>query len=114
MYIMPTYQTESPRWEYYMELDGIVFVFSFHWNDRGQCWYLDIWDSLRMPIISGLRLTPNYLLLKSYRAQVPQIPGDFIVWDTMQDSNPPEIGFDGLGGRFVLLYITKSELEAAA
>ncbi len=95
--------TES-NWIQRTQLDGVDFIFRLLWSQRDGHWGLDIADQDSVPIASGLKLVTGQSLLGT--CVDPRKPaGDLIVADTLaRDDLDP--GFDDLGTRFLLLYVT--------
>ena len=113
MVVLPVFQDRSARYEYDIELAGVVYHLKFAWNAREEAWYMDIQDQDEVDILVGIKLVINYRLLLQYRAlDVPD--GDFICWDLEQNPVAGGITFDNLGTRYQLLFFTTAEIEAGA
>lgn len=69
-----------PHYRQQTELDSAVYTFDFDWNAREGAWYLSIADIDGVPIRSGLRLVPNWPLLRNLR-HTQRPPGELIVLD---------------------------------
>lgn len=110
MILFPTFTKLSSKFSYNIAIGAQTFSFSFYFNSREQSWYLSIADSSGNPLINGVKLVPEYLLLKSHRAAIPQLPGDLVLVDL--EGNPASSGvtFDNFGVRYVLMYFTAGEL----
>lgn len=113
MLLLPFHQDKSSKFSMQIDLenDGAYTLF-FFWNTRESAWFMDILDSTgETTYISGIRLVPEYALLKQYKG-LPGIPkGDFFITDA--ESNYDGLDFDniGVGLRFQMYYISKRELQ---
>lgn len=112
MIVFPVFQNRSARYTFDIELANRVFHFIFSWNSREESWYMDIQDGEEVPIIHGIKLVPNYRLLKQYKAYNTLPDGELILWDLEQDSVNSGVTFDNFGSRYQLLFFTSAEIEA--
>lgn len=113
MIILPTFQTSSPRYKYHISLDGIIYYLNFNWNTRESAWYMDIANSSETLILAGIKLVPDYRLLKQYKAIEGLPAGDFLLVDSKQDDQNSQVTFDNFGDRYVLMYVEESDLGSA-
>lgn len=111
MIVIPTFQNRTARYGIDIELNGIVFHLLFSWNSREESWYMDIQNSEEIDILRGIKLIPNYQLLKQYRAYADLPQGEFILWDLYNDSVNSEITYDNYGKRYQLLFFTNEEIN---
>lgn len=112
MTVIPTFQNRSARYGFDIELGDKVFHLIFSWNDRDECWYMDIQDSEENNILNGIKLTPNYQLLKQYKAFSNLPDGEFILWDLKQEAASSDVNFDTFGTRYQLIFLTTAEIIA--
>jgi hypothetical protein len=105
---------EGPHFSFNCELDGVTYGFSFRWNDRDSAWFLDIADGGGTPMLSGIRVVINLLLLRAIRgvSGLALPPGDLIALDTTGQGL--DAAFEDLGRRVQILYLTQAEITAAA
>ena len=106
---LPIDQT-SPWFQFSTELEQVTYGFSFRWNEREGCWYVDLLDGEGNQIVSGRKVLLGALFAK-YRSNpaVPQL-GDVYVSDTSNGGE--DAGFGDLGRRVVLTYVTDAEVAA--
>ena len=109
MIVIPTFQESSSDFVEQIELDGTIYRLRFTWNVRNEVWYMDISDKDGNPLILGLALVANYLLLEGYQCCDRPV-GDFYLWDTLGEPNNTGVTFDNLGTRYILIYVTAGEL----
>ena len=91
-------------------LDGAVYKLRMLWNPFGGYWTLSIRQEDGRPLLSGIKVVPNYPLLRQYhRPDVP--PGE--VMAITQDDSLAAIGrADFASGKVVLVYVTEDEMHA--
>jgi hypothetical protein len=90
-----------------IQLEGIFYIFDFHWNTRDEAWYCTIYASDRTPIIAGIKLVVDYELLNDYKVEgMP--PGALFLIDTTLQRIPCQR--NDLGVRCQLIYLTSDEL----
>lgn len=70
---VPHYRQES-------ELDGTVYRLIFDWNAREAAWYMTLADTSGNPIRSGIRIVPNWPLLRKV-VNDARPPGELMVVD---------------------------------
>ncbi|SEQ64648.1 hypothetical protein SAMN05216522_10519 [Rosenbergiella nectarea] len=78
------------------------------WNQRFNFWSLSLYDRESSIIIGGIRMVRDAPLLQNLR--VPNIDGEFIF--IRQFGDKAEADFNSLGNDFVLVYITREEINA--
>lgn len=87
-----------------LSLDGRVYSLELAWNMRAEGWYLSLIDAEGEPIASGLRLVPNWPLLRYSKWRDACPPGELVAQD---DASGAPIGYDDIGGdnpRVTLVY----------
>lgn len=109
MIVIQTFQDVSADFSQTISLDDIPFTLRMTWNTRIESWFMDILDKDKNNILLGIRLVPNYLLIKDY-SQTELPPGDFYLWDSENTPSDFNVTFDTLGRRYILLYVTKGEM----
>ena len=68
---------------------------------------LDVNDRI---LLGGIRLVPNVLLLRKYRASVSELPpGDLVIFDREGKIETAEITRTNLGSRFDFSYIISGD-----
>jgi len=111
MVILPTFQNQSARFVYDIQLGDELFRLRFSWNARETSWYMNIQNQNEENIFTGIKLIPNYQLLRQYRSYAELPDGDFLLWDLEQNPITGEITFDNFGRRYQLLFFTREEIE---
>jgi hypothetical protein len=78
-----------------VSLDGRPYTLDLAWNTRAGSWYISLSDAEEVPVASGLRLVPNWPLLR-YHKWDPRCPqGEMFAQD---EGSGSDIGFDDIGG----------------
>jgi hypothetical protein len=88
-------------------LDGSTYRLRFLYNQLTDNWSIDINDEDNNPILSNLRLVPNFPLIKNY-VQEGQPKGDFICNGKFDIQKITRNSFKDKD--FELLYITEAEI----
>jgi hypothetical protein len=105
---VPCAPAGASSWTQRTSLDGTDFVLRFDWSQRTGLWLFTVSDQDGAAIVSGRALTTSSLPLRGVRdARRPR--GELVVSDTTGKNNA-DPGFDDLGGRFELVYVSASEL----
>jgi len=99
-------QTSVSSFRQRTSLDGVPFELEFRWNERDGAWYMSIADTDGNPLRSGIRLAVDSPLLHSLVSDT-RPNGELYAID-IEDSGE-EAGFDDLGQRVVLYYVTAAE-----
>jgi hypothetical protein len=93
-------------------LDGVVYRMRFAYNQRCDCWYLDLATLEGVPIAAGRKLLCNWPLLDG--CADPACPaGMLVVRSNTTDLSPPGLADLEDGGRCYLVYVTAAELAEA-
>lgn len=91
-------------------LDGIPFRITLAYNFRGLYWTLSIYDRDRAPLVQGIKLVPEYELLRQFPGRgLP--PGQLI---TFAADGSQVIGEADLGTKFPLVYVPEAEVAEPA
>ena len=88
-----------PFYSQVTELDGIEYLLTFAWNGREGAWYLSIANNQGNLIRAGIKLVPNWPLLRKVRHEM-RPPGELMVLDEAGVG----ITLDNLGTDVVLFY----------
>ena len=114
MVSLPFYSEQSSKFFCIVNLGEADGVFTLHiaWNSRALCWYLDIFDEENTNCIqAGIRLSPNYGLLISYKNNTKLPSGELFVFDNLGLGYGLDYDNIGIDNRFELIYITEEELN---
>lgn len=89
------------------KLESTQYVFDVYWNDRDNAWHFDISDATAAPIAYGLKVVLGTIIGRTITdARFPT--GIFLVADT--SSQGLDAGYDDLGARIIVQYISVTEL----
>lgn len=93
-------------YEFTIALGGVDYNFTFDWNDRLERWCFDISDATGSPIVQGVDVIVNWLVLGRFRdSRLPK--GDLIFGN--QDGTDTDPGLSDLGGNCQLYYVEPSD-----
>jgi hypothetical protein len=97
---LPT-RSDVPAFQYQIELEQVLYGFSFAWNDRSGFWTMTITDAVGEPLINGVKLQTGWLLVDLLKLEgFP--PGSLFCLDSSgQNLNP---GRDNFGSTVILMY----------
>jgi len=99
----------DPNHQLAITLDNVVFNLRFLYNETKDSWVMDIKDGNNTPIITGLRLVPNFPIIKQYVS--PNLPkGDFVCNGNFDIAEITRKSFSSK--EFQLLYLTEAEIGA--
>jgi len=110
MITIPLFTPDQARWTQTIELDGVPYQLSFHYNSREDAWYMSILDFSGNNILNGIKLVSQYKLLSTYRAIVGLPPGEFWIYDTLQDNSSGAVDWDNFGTRYQLIYSSAADV----
>lgn len=102
----------STAWsKYTVSLDEDVFIFEMAWNEREEYWYLTIYDTNDVVLISGVKLVPWVPVLANHPQEyLPK--GQLMILDTQNEFGKGDgrVGRNDFGVRYILAYYSESEL----
>jgi len=107
---IPTYQTKSGKFKQEILLGGRTLNITIKWNVRCGCWFMDLEDVDDGSFLNSIKLVNNWLLLKQYKASIPNLEGDFIIKPV--NTSDEDITYDNLGDGFDLFYATAEEADS--
>lgn len=100
-YITLPVRSDIPAYQFQIELEGTTYFFDFEWNERADCWTMDISNSDEVLLIAGIKLTCGFSLLEKFI--IDGLPlGDFLLLDTTGKNLDPSA--NELGNRVLLMY----------
>jgi hypothetical protein len=112
---IPTFQTLSSKFRQEIILGDRLMELVIRWNSRSESWFMDIADitdqNVTDQFINGIRLVPNWLLLRQYRSYFPDLEGDLILLKVDEAIEKDEVTYDNLGNGMDLLYADADEAE---
>jgi len=86
-----------------VDCDGVSFLFDFSYNQRADCFYLEIKDELGDHLLGPIKLVSNWALLH-YHRYVDGLPlGELLVYDPLVKTPAPGLGVLGKDVRFYYL-----------
>lgn len=101
---------DASHFEQQAVLDDVTYTLEFRWNDRLSAWFMNVLDAEGVVShIVGLRCVADYAVPQHLVDRSP--PGLFVFVDTsavIGEGEDP--GFDDLGSRVQLYYITEAEI----
>lgn len=99
--VMPVV-ADTPAYDFDLELEQVLYKFSFRYNERMDRWLMDIRDQNDVPILLGTVLITNYSLIERFKsASLP--PGEFFVLD--EAGNKLDAIREALGNDNKLFYV---------
>lgn len=95
-------------------LDGEPFKLHFSWNDKVPQWTVDVLTNDNTEIVRGIPVVPNLPLFSFYRRQKDLPPGELLAVVVNQDEEENQaVGRqDFLNGKFTMVYVSRSEVDA--
>lgn len=103
MYQIPTNPNGNPSFSETISIDDVYYKLLFKWNASDESWLLDFLDINDNPIICGIKLVVEYELIRMHALPVMP-PGRLFLFDL--SGNYERCGFDDLGGRCKLYYLS--------
>jgi hypothetical protein len=100
--------TDQAHFDQRVELDGIVYVITFHWNARMGLWTLDVGLPGADLAAAGVTVVSNRFLFARYHYRDGVPPGELMASDPTGLIAGP--GFDWSG--FTLCYFTADEVTS--
>lgn len=95
----------SPDYEYTIRLERQDINLRFYINERQNCYYLDIRDSLKNPIVLGTRLVPLAVLLEEPLLSEWGLSGYFFLFSFNQNITDLPEEPTALPEKFGLVYV---------
>lgn len=95
------------------QLEGVTYKIQSRWNDRSG-WEISIFDEDSVAILTSLTAKPNQNLTWRYSREGGLFTGDIWVLDNFlggDESEEIDENNFGQGRRFILMYLTKTEME---
>ncbi len=90
--------------------DGTQYRLRLCWNDRGGFWTLSVRTAAGVPLVEGVKVVPNYALLKPYHQ--PGIPPGELMVVAIDDAIQTVGRSDFASGKVAMVYITEDEVDA--
>lgn len=94
-------------YDYTVDLGGNAYRIRLFYRERQDRWYLDLFDADDVPILMGRILIIDRNLLSQYVSELSPA-GDLVLIDTAESDI--ECGFEGLGARCFLMWISDDEV----
>lgn len=106
-------RNDLPNFDLEVTLEGRTFRLVFYWNTREGYWYMDVYDSADVEVVTSIKVVIDFPL--GFRTKNPAKPsGCFFAVDTSGErrdpSYDPVTGRGDLGDRVVLMYVEASEM----
>lgn len=95
-------------------LDGETYKLKFGWNPYNESWSMDVRNEKGEDLVRGISLVPNFPLLNQHKRVVGIPEGEIMAVVVNQEATGSQsIGRqDFLNGKFSLVYIPRSEVNA--
>lgn len=100
--------TDFAHFDQRVELEGVTYILSFHWNARMNLWTLDIGLPGEDAAVAGVTVVANWALFSRYHYLPGVPPGELMAGDPTFTLTGP--GFDW--SSFTLYYFTAAEVAA--
>ena len=102
-------RSDLPAFTFKQELEGTVYTFDFRYNERFECWIMDISTEQGTPILQGTPVQTDVDIASRFLD--PRLPkGHFAVIDeTGEQRNPDRETF---GGEVKLFYLDTTEFSS--
>lgn len=91
-----------------IELDGVLTTIRLLFNVRNQDWFFTV--TTENYTITLKRIVIDYLILRQYKANFPELPGDFVV-KKINESAEDNLTYDNLGNDYALYYYDVNEVN---
>lgn len=101
-------RSDLPAFSFKAELDLVVYTFDFRFNERFDCWVMDVSSETGDPILMGIPVQTEVDITSRFLDErLP--PGQFVVLDeTGNQRDPDRISF---GNEVKLFYLDRAELS---
>ena len=103
---IPTFQEKSSNFQFNILLGNQVWTLIFIYNARSESWYLNITDGTY--ILYGIKLVVDWLLLRQYKALIPNFEGDLLLVKT-DDNAEDYLTYENLNDGWELNYVSEDE-----
>jgi hypothetical protein len=100
--------TDLAHFDQRVELDGVVYILTLHWNERMNLWMLDVGLPGADASVCGVTCVANRFLFRRYHYRDGVPPGELMALDPTLMLDGP--GFDWSG--FDLCYFTAGEVAS--
>ncbi len=107
---IPVFQDISSKWKANIVLENLLVDIEIHWNSRSEAFYMDLFDNENDFRLIGVKILPDWLLVRQFRAYMPNLEGDFLVIKT-DDTVGDRITYDNLGNGYDLYFVDRDEAE---
>lgn len=102
--LIPTSDVD-PDYTLRTRLEGIDYNFHFLWNQREGRWYMSIFTDDGVQLAVGIKVIPNWPLLRYYQWDLRLPQGVLMAVDTSNDGSPPGFADFAIDKRVTLTYI---------
>lgn len=98
----------SSDFEFNIDLENVNITIRLSYNTRVDYWFADF--STDISSVQGVKLVTNFLLLRNYKASLPDIKGDFIMQRISEDLINPPLTYENFGVEWGFFYFTEAEV----
>lgn len=107
---IPTFQTVASNFTQELILGDRLMSLALTWNSRSEVWYMTLEDIDSGHIARGIKVIPNWALVKQYRAYLPNFEGDIMAVAATEKVSE-RVTYDNLNVEYKLNYLTETEVE---
>ena len=111
---IPTFQTISSKFLQEIIVANRTLELLVRWISRADAWYMDIKDITEQeiqPEILGIKIVPNWALIRQYRSYLPDLKGDIIAIKTDIEASD-DITYNNLNNGWGLFFADFDEVES--
>jgi hypothetical protein len=99
--------SDAAHFDQRVELEGVTYVLSFHWNARQNLWTLDVGESGEATAVHGVTVVANRPLFARYHYRPGVPPGELIAITSDFTADGPRFDWSN----HLLCYITAAEFS---
>ncbi len=97
--------SDAAHFDQRVELEGVTYVMSFHWNARQNLWSLDVGESGAPVAVHGATIVANRPIFGRYHYRPGVPPGELIAFTADFTADGPRFDWSG----HMLCYLTAEE-----
>lgn len=101
---------QEPTHDYTVDLSGVTYRLEIQWFERLVRWYISLYDASDVLLISNKRMSIDYPLFWRNTGRKPA--GGYLFLVDVEETGA-ECGFEELGNRCKLVWVTLDEFPAA-
>ncbi len=110
-FFIPT-APDTPNYIQRTTLDGREYLLRILHNQRENTWYLTLLNTQEEVIKAGIKIVPNWPLLRKFHYDIRVPPGDIFAIVQTTDDSTPGLGELGIDQRVRLVYFDEAEVAS--